>query len=195
MSQVLPFGASASVYGFNKIARSIHRIGAALFGLVWSNYYDDFPQLVLQCGGDWAQDMAEQYLELIGWVFSTKPTKRQQTHSVFPALGVTFDLRGNLEGLVKVVNKEPRVAQLLETIGGFMETGRLQFSESQTYGRAVSPHMREVGQRSVGKKAGKHLTAGMVEERTWAKEFLVLAVPRLLWQQEASYVHCCRLGS
>lgn len=89
--------------------------------------------------------MAEQYLELIGWVFSTKPTKRQQRHSVFPALGVTFDLRGTLEGLVKVVNKEPRVAQLLETIGGFMETGamneaeattlrgRLQFSESQTY--------------------------------------------------------------
>ena len=192
ISQVLPFGASASVYGFNKIVRAIHRVGTLLFGLVWSNYYDDFPQLDLQCCGDWAQEMAEQYLELIGWVFSTKPTKRLKMCNVFSALGVMFDLRASADGLIRVANKESRVAQLLEVIENLLQSGamteaeaatlrgRLQFAESQTYGRAVSLHMREVGQRSVGKKAGKHLTAGMVDELNWAKEFLQNDTPRLL---------------
>ncbi len=192
ISQVLPFGASASVYGFNKIVRAIHRVGTSLFGLVWSNYYEDFPQLDLQCCGDWAQDMAEQYLELIGWVFSTKPTKRLKMSNVFSALGVTFDLRASADGMIRVANKESRVSQLLETIESLLLSGTmteaeaatlrggLQFAESQTCGRAVSLHMREVGQRSVGKKAGKHLIAGMVEELRCAKEFLQNHTPRLL---------------
>ena len=192
ISQVLPFGATASVYGFNKIARGIHRVGSALFGLIWANYYDDFPQLDLQCCGDWAQEMAEQCLELIGWVFSTKPAKRVLMKNVFSALGVTFDLRASSDGLVRVTNKESRVAQLLSSIEGFLESntlteaeaatlrGRMQFAESQMYGRAVSLHMREVGQRSVGKKAGKRVTEGMIEELVWAKEVLQMDAPRLL---------------
>ena len=45
LSQVLPFGASSAVYAFNRVARAIHAVGVRLFGLVWCNYYDDFPQL------------------------------------------------------------------------------------------------------------------------------------------------------
>ena len=47
LSRVLPFGASASVYGFNRVVRALHCIGERLFGLVWCNYYDDYPQLDL----------------------------------------------------------------------------------------------------------------------------------------------------
>lgn len=124
--------------------------------------------------------------------FSTKPTKTVPMQSIFSALGVSFDLRASCDGLVRVTNKESRVAQLLESIEGFLKSdtmteaeaatlrGRLQFAESQTYGRAVSLHMREVGQRAVGKKAGKHLTEGMAEELAWAKSFLKMDAPRLL---------------
>ena len=52
ISNVLPFGASASVYGFNRLARALHTIGERIFGLVWSNYYDDYPQLDVESSGE-----------------------------------------------------------------------------------------------------------------------------------------------
>lgn len=47
ISNVLPFGPSNSVYAFNLIARSLRTIGASRFALIWSDYYDGFPQLNL----------------------------------------------------------------------------------------------------------------------------------------------------
>ena len=78
LSHVIPFGASASVYSFNRCARAIHSIGERLFGLVWSNFYDDYPQIDLTVCGDHAQETAERMLALIGWDFSTKPHKRRR---------------------------------------------------------------------------------------------------------------------
>ena len=46
VSHVLPFGSSASVYAFNRISRACHTIVVRLFGLVWNNYYDDFPNWI-----------------------------------------------------------------------------------------------------------------------------------------------------
>jgi hypothetical protein len=45
VAEVLPFGATAAVYSFNKAARAWRVIGTRLLSLIWSNYYDDFPQL------------------------------------------------------------------------------------------------------------------------------------------------------
>ena len=67
VSNVLPFGSSASVYAFNRISRACHTIGVRLFGLVWNNYYDDFPQLDLVAFQGDAQATAEGLFELIGW--------------------------------------------------------------------------------------------------------------------------------
>lgn len=91
VSQVLPFGASASVYSFNRTARAIHRMGVVLMGLIWSNYYDDYPQLDLVSSGSNAQDTAEELLTLLGWRYSTKEAKRQCMSKSISALGVTFD--------------------------------------------------------------------------------------------------------
>ena len=192
ISHVLPFGASASVYNFNKISRSIQLVGSALLGLVWGNYYDDYLQLDVLQAQSWAQDTAERFLNLIGWKFSSKPTKRQPLNSVFSALGVTFDLRQAAEGLVIVKNKESRVSQLLEDLSKFTKKGqlteseaatfmgRLQFAESQTYGRAVSLHMKVVRQRACGKQAGMHISEDMLAEFRWATEFLRNDHPRIL---------------
>ena len=92
ISNVLPFGASAAVYAFNRVARAIHVIGERLFGLVWSNYYDDYHQLDLACCGDEAQRTAERLLSLLGWRFSLKDSKRKPMDFCFDVLGVTFEL-------------------------------------------------------------------------------------------------------
>ena len=62
---LLPFGSSANA--FNRISRACHTIGVRLFGLVWNNYYDDFPQLDLVAFQGDAQATAEGLFELIGW--------------------------------------------------------------------------------------------------------------------------------
>ena len=192
ISHVLPFGASASVYGFNKVAKALRLIGSKLFGLVWSQYYDDYPQIDLLCAGDWAQQTAERLLSLIGWRFSTKPAKRVPLASRFTALGVEFNFSDCQDGFFKVTNKQSRAAQLVDDVARFTNEGeiseadaarfmgQMQFAESQTYGRAVSLHMKDMRSRSVGKKPGKHLTDSMLAELSWACNFLTTDPPRLL---------------
>ena len=152
ISQVLPFGASASVYSFNRVARAIHQIGVALFGLIWTNYYDDYPQMDIVKSGSDAQDTAEALLTLLGWKFSMKDSKRQMVSKSFSGLGVTFDL--SLSKLKKIVvcNKPGRIDQVCQDIDDILNDarftvavasslrGRLQFAESQTFSRAVSLH-------------------------------------------------------
>ena len=77
VSEALPFGASASVYSFNRVARVMHAIGVRLFSLTRTNYYDDFPQVDIGKAGDNSQVIAEKLLELIGWRYSRKETKWQ----------------------------------------------------------------------------------------------------------------------
>jgi hypothetical protein len=46
----LPFGAVASVYAFNRVARAIKRLGQSLLFLAVTNYFDDFPHLEAEVG-------------------------------------------------------------------------------------------------------------------------------------------------
>ena len=87
VSQVLPFGASASVYAFNRVSRGIHCIGARLFGLIWLHYYDDYPQSDLCCAANAAMSTAEELLDLLGWKFSQKETKRAPMATKFQLWG------------------------------------------------------------------------------------------------------------
>ena len=154
ISRVLPFGASAAVYAFNRIARAIYAVGVKLFGLIWTNYYDDYPQLDLSACGDSAQVTAEHLLDLLGWRYSKKMSKRLPFGGEFSALGVVFDFSQTQELAVIVGNKPDRVAHIVQEITGILECGsfpppvatslrgRLQFAEGQTFGRAVALHMR-----------------------------------------------------
>ena len=192
VSQVLPFGASASVFAFNRIARAIHAIGTRLFALVWSNYYDDYPQLDLHACGDSAMQAAERLMDLLGWRFSKKPTRRLSMAKSLDALGVVFDMEYSQSCRIVVRNKPSRVEQIRNDIDMILESGRfstavamslrgrLQFAESQTFGRAVMLHMRTCHQRAVGCVTGNMLTDSMMSELFWAKQFVLSCPPRIL---------------
>ena len=192
LSHVIPFGASASVYSFNRCARAIHSIGERLFGLVWSNFYDDYPQIDLTVCGDHAQETAERLLALIGWDFSTKPHKRQKMYSVFDALGVTFDLSSSSQGKIVVRNKTSRIQQINDDIDSILFRnslstaraaalrGKLQFAETHTFGRVISSHLRHVQMRACGKLTGSCVTPELKVDLEWAKQFLQSNLPRTL---------------
>lgn len=192
ISKVLPFGASAAVYAFNRLARALHIIGERLFGLVWSNYYDDYPQLDLACCGNEAQKTAEKLFDLVGWKFSMKETKRRQMESSFDALGVTFDLSQSYKGKIVVKNKATRVEQICKEIDGILQPknfgtarasslrGRLQFAETHCYGRALAATLKLWQMRSCGKLPGSHVDDDMTAELLWAKWFVSQDHPRVL---------------
>eukprot|EP00435_Cladocopium_sp_Y103_P019275 s793_g4.t1 len=192
LSQVLPFGCSSAVYAFNRVSRAIHTIGVRLFGLIWCNYYVDFPQLDLQASGDHAMETAERLMDLLGWRYSLKPAKRLSMSTSFAALGVVFDLSSSVEGKIFVRNKPSRVEQICQELDGIMAErsfssgvaaslrGRLQFAESQTFSRAVALHMRTCHQRASGASVGSDVSELMLDEMKWARHFISTAKPRVL---------------
>ena len=192
LSNVLPFGASAAVYSFNRLARAISTIGARIFGLCWQNYYDDFPQLDFQFSGGAAQECAEKFLDLIGWTFSRKESKRRVIASEFDVLGVTFDFRRTCKGEIIVRNKAQRVQQVLDEVSEILQSqalsagramalrGRLQFMESQVFGRLLSANLRVFQDRATGKLAGHFLTDTLKDELLWIQDFLRMDAPRVL---------------
>ena len=115
-SEALPFGASASVYGFNRFARAIQRIGTRLFFLVWTNFFDDYPQLDIEAMGRDSKDTAERLIELLGLRVSQCEKKRMDFAQEFIALGVVVEMTKAMENMVIIKNKKDRVEALADTM-------------------------------------------------------------------------------
>lgn len=192
MSQVLPFGASASVYSFNRFSKALQIVGSRLFSLTWTCYFDDFTQFDLAVMGDSAQNTAEGFLDLVGWKFSTKESKRSPMAQIFSVLGVTVDLTSCRSGIVVIRNKESRVAQIKHEISEIIRSrsfppavasslrGRLQFAESQTFGRAINLFMRACNARATSSHPGNTLDDILLAELKWAQNFIEDDRPRIL---------------
>ena len=89
------------------------------------------------------------------------------------------------EKKIVVRNKDSRVDKILE--GGSFPTalasslrGRLQYAESQTFGRAVALHMESCHARSIGVDSSTLLSQELKNELLWAKEFVSYSPPRVL---------------
>ena len=192
IAEVLPFGASAAVYAFNRFARAIWRIGAVLFSLIWDNFFDDYPQLDLAKSGGHASTTAERLLDLIGWRFSKEEKKRLPFAKTFQALGVEFVLVHTEEGKVVVRNKPSRADDLEELYKEVSSTrylpsslattimGRVHFAEGQVFARQASLFMPLLRARAAGKLEGADASDQMLIELVWLVTFLRVATPRVL---------------
>eukprot|EP00438_Fugacium_kawagutii_P021790 Skav236018 [mRNA] locus=scaffold3189:230237:231088:- [translate_table: standard] len=110
----------------------------------------------------------------------------------FTALGVEFDFSQSQEGEIVVRNKPSRVGQIVDALKNILRSarlsaaeatalrGRLQFAESQTFGRAVALHMKSCQMRALNNLPGVEVTPAMREELEWAREFVENSFPRLL---------------
>ena len=162
VSEVLPFGASAEVFGFNRYAWALRKIGTRLFSIVWTNFFDDFPQIDLGCMGNASMGAAERLLELLGWRFSKKPEKRLPFERSFDVFGVVVDLSASDSGKVVVRNKLDRVEAIAAQVDDMVAEGvckpsaaaslrgRFQFAEGQLYGRAVAVCTPAFRRRALG---------------------------------------------
>ena len=76
--KALPFGATGSVYSFNRVAKSLWHVLVSL-GAVWTTqYYDDFPNIELQCLADNSRAFMEFILDALGWRFASEGRKAER---------------------------------------------------------------------------------------------------------------------
>ena len=144
ISRVLPFGAGASVTGFNRVARLIQRILQEARAINF-NYFDDYPLLELSALSGSCDKVVRSVLSLLG--FGCALEKEQDFAPSADLLGVTVDLSDPSLSKVCVGNKADRCAEVSAAVDEVIRRGslkarevaslfgRIQFMEGQIMGR------------------------------------------------------------
>lgn len=133
-TNVMPFGAVASVYAFNRISRSIHHILTSFLSAVCTVFYDDFPTISSKAGASLLSKCMSHVLNSLGWLHAQVGTKAVDFASEFNALGVCVGLERLPSGVFSLANKEGRirkVADMLREIGGAGTISRKTAAEIQ----------------------------------------------------------------
>ena len=146
-AQVLPFGAVKSVHSFLRLARSIWWLGVVGCRLMWSSFYDDYIVFSAPALSKSTELTAGSLFKLLGWIFAEEGRKSKPFDLQCEALGVLFDLAGSNKGICRIANTAARVEEISTEIHRLIQQGhvtqieaqklrgRMQFAESQIYGR------------------------------------------------------------
>jgi len=186
----LPFGASASVWSFNRFSRAIHRLGISVMKLTWCVYFDDFPIIEPEASQRSAYHASLTLLALLGWDVSSGESKSAAFAEVMPALGVEFDLSNSASGICLVRNKASRVTQLRALAASTLESGlllprdaasmrgRYQYAEGQTFGHAACSALFSLGVRSRQPGGKSELTEELRQAIGWLSSHVINCPPR-----------------
>ena len=143
--KTLPFGSTASVIHFNRVARLLQRIGQELL-VNWTNFFDDYPVLTFKCMAAGTDSTVRALLSLLGYTSAIE--KEAPFDGVADMLGVSVDLRSAKAGSIFVGNKSSRVQDLRDSVDKLLVSrvvqpralpslfGRALFVESNLLGRA-----------------------------------------------------------
>ena len=125
--RVLPFGATASVVHFNRVARFIQAVGLHL-DVIMSNYFDDYPVVSPVALSKSSMASVMSMLDLLGFAYSKD--KLKDFSEQVQVLGVVADVaQVNTLG-VRVSNKPSRIKEVSGMIQAVIGNGKLSFTES-----------------------------------------------------------------
>ena len=168
-SKVLPFGAVRSVHSFLRLARALWWLGVKGCCILWTSFYDDFISFSKPFLVGSTEQAVTALFKLLGWIFAEEGDKAQPFDMRCSALGVVFNLGSASTGKALVCNTESRRLELCEDIaqvvsGGRLSSkqaqrlrGRMQFAESQLFGRTGRRCLRVLTDFAEGRRF--HLTA------------------------------------
>ena len=158
VSRSIPFGASASVFSFNKITRALWSALVRKFGLLVCVFFDDFPVFEFEPLQRSTSQLLHSFFDCMGWLHATSGKKAEDFSLSMTVLGVTFDLSQVWDGNVKVANKEGRLERILEVAEALARSkepamhdisvlqGLLNFAGGFVAGRAFKPILHFVQQ-------------------------------------------------
>ena len=123
LNHVLPFGATASVYSFNRVSKSLHHIlGKLLFSLS-TCFYDDFPTISPKASASILSKSMTAVLNLLGWDHAQVGVKAIDFASDFNALGISVNLKQLHRGSFVLANKAGRVERICGMLKSVMDDG------------------------------------------------------------------------
>ena len=88
-SNVLPFGATAAVYSFNRVSRSLHHLLCKLLWCPCTCFYDDFPTVSPSSSASVLTKALTAILNLLGWDHAQVGAKALDFAADFNALGIS----------------------------------------------------------------------------------------------------------
>ena len=127
---VLPFGAVAAVYSFNRVSRSLHHLICKLLWGPCTCFYDDYPTISPNASSAILSKAMSAMLTLLGWDHAKVGVKAADFSSAFNALGISVQL-GNLnKGVFILCNKEGRIERLCAMLEAVKDRGVITRSEA-----------------------------------------------------------------
>jgi hypothetical protein len=151
IGQSLPFGSTASVYSFNKTARALQFLLWEDFGVVTTNFYDDYPTLEFAMAAENTTQVVSGFFQLLGWRHAVSGKKAKPFASTFAALGVEYDLANLTNAFFTVGNKPERLLRIERLIDRAAQEGKvtssaaasihglLNFASGFSLGKALQP--------------------------------------------------------
>ena len=127
----LPFGASASVFGFNKIALAILHILVVKFLALATDFYDDYTIFEFQPGASLMDKISMRLSSLLRLAFAKEGKKFVPFAPAVVSLGVSLHLSRVWDGQILVSTKPGRlakIAELLKPIAEGSEVTRAQLA-------------------------------------------------------------------
>ena len=188
--RALPFGAVRSVHSFLRLARALWFIGVVGGKLAWSSFFDDFlvasrPSLTKN-----TEDTVVSIFRLLGWEFAESGSKCVPFDFSTEVLGVRIDSSRSSQGTILVTNTESRVSELSADLQAVVSSrvvkrtdaqrlrGRMQFADSQLFGRCGKKCIKALGCVADGKT--KFLNESQKLNLQLFRELLTQSPPRQL---------------
>ena len=143
----LPFGGRRSVYSFLRVAYALWWVACMELGVMWTNYFDDFPTFSVQQLAQNTDDTVSAYFKLLGWLFAETGGKGLPFADEFNALGVHILCNRSMHSVIEFSNTPKRVKELSDAIRTVVQRGsisskeasslrgRMVFAEGQLFGR------------------------------------------------------------
>ena len=131
---------------------------------MWTSFYDDFISLSKPALASYTETTISTLFKLLGSAFAEDGDKCLPYANICEALGVLFDLKGSKTGSTFVCNTPNRVTELCSDIQEVLDSktlsakqtqrlrGRMQFPESQLFGRTGRRCMKVLGAFAEGHK-------------------------------------------
>ena len=186
----LMFGATAAVYAFNRISRSLWYLFNRMLLIPCGVFYDDFPLFSPQELAADADESASALLDLLGWRHARTGPKGLPFETKFQVLGCAIDLGSLTQGLVTLENKPGRLERLHEHLLKIKAAGTLSLHEAQVVhgllryacGFFAGKHLHQVCAEimSLGMGSGKGRLSQLADFCDYACNMLRKSKPRTI---------------
>ena len=149
VSNSLMFGATAAVYSFNRVSRSLWFLLNRMLLIPCGVFYDDFPMFSPEELASNADEAASELLDLLGWRHARTGPKGKPFETGFNVLGCSLSLERVVSGEVVLENKQGRLERIFQQLEDIKTAKKMTLHQSQV--------LHGLLRYSCGFFAGKHM--------------------------------------